>query len=395
MNLDEEMIDEQRIRKNLEEISFPRRYGTDLEKKAFNQINKKIKNLDLKTNRQYFSFTTFYSAISIKIYILMIFLALILKQLYVSDVFFIPISFIIISFSILLYIYTRHPERIRIGKILTSENMLVKLSSEGETNKSKKIKRNLFFLAHVDSKGQTIPSGFRGRCVRVWVVTIPILIVLYFFREYTFPSIALIFHWIATPLFIIHLIAGTILLLNFSNNKSQGALDNASGVVVILELLHYYSIETNRPKNYNLGFLFLGAEEVGRLGMRVFLNELGNINTDNYFFLNFETIGRTADLVRFNDLNTHSKSFAKLIMKNSAKYDTKIEEKRAIIGYHTDSRICAKHGLQVLEFGDGFSYKYNHSKKDTIDMIDLNLLKKLCNIVVASVKEMDQKSVNN
>jgi hypothetical protein len=389
------MIDEARIKENLREISFPRRFGTDLEKQAFNQIESKVKNMGLKTNRQIFSFTTFYSAISIKIYILMIFLVFILKQLYVADVYFIPISFVIIFISILLYIYTRQPEKIRLGKVLNSENMLVKLSSEGKKNKNSEKKKKIIFLAHVDSKGQTIPSGFRSWCVLVWVASIPTLIVLYFFREYTFPSIALIFHWIATPLFVIHLITGTILLFNFSNNKSLGALDNASGVVVILELLHYYSDKTNRPRNYDLWFLFLGAEEVGRLGMRVFLNELGKISVEKHLFLNFETIGRTADLVRFNDLNTHSKTFAKLIMKNSAKYDTIIKEKRAIIGYHTDSRICAKYKLQVLEFGDGFSYKYNHSKKDTIDMIDLNLLKKLCNIVVASVKELDQKSVNN
>ena len=54
------MIDETRIRENLEVISFPRLSGTDHEENAFNIVKNKIEQLNLEPSVQNFSFTSFY-----------------------------------------------------------------------------------------------------------------------------------------------------------------------------------------------------------------------------------------------------------------------------------------------------------------------------------------------
>ena len=98
------MIDETRIRKNLELLSFPRLSGTPKEKDAFNHVKKKIEHLNLEPLVQEFSFSTFYPRIYQKIVFLLSFSALFF--LYFNMIIFILIVIIIF---IPFVIITRKP----------------------------------------------------------------------------------------------------------------------------------------------------------------------------------------------------------------------------------------------------------------------------------------------
>ena len=50
----------------------------------------------------------------------------------------------------------------------------------------------------------------------------------------------------------LNLLSTVILLFNNTNNKSPGAVDNASGVSVVFELLKYYSNDNFSLKNHNI-----------------------------------------------------------------------------------------------------------------------------------------------
>ena len=67
------MIDEKRIQKNLEIFSFPRLYGSDAEKKAFEIAKRKIEDLGIEPNTQDFNFSRFYSIIYPRITFILIF----------------------------------------------------------------------------------------------------------------------------------------------------------------------------------------------------------------------------------------------------------------------------------------------------------------------------------
>ena len=101
------MIDLSRIKRNLQELSFPRRYGTNSEKLAFEKIKQKIEKLGLKTESQSFVFSTFYSNVLLKIYVILVFITLFLKYLNVIDVIFFLFLGIVIFISFLFFLISR------------------------------------------------------------------------------------------------------------------------------------------------------------------------------------------------------------------------------------------------------------------------------------------------
>ena len=75
------LIDESRIKKNLESFTFPRLSGTKFELKAFNKVMQEMENLNLEYEVQGFTFSSFYSRIYPKIAFLSV--SLILLFLYI------------------------------------------------------------------------------------------------------------------------------------------------------------------------------------------------------------------------------------------------------------------------------------------------------------------------
>lgn len=73
-----------------------------------------------------------------------------------------------------------------------------------------------------------------------------------------------------------------------------GANDNASGVAFMLELAHYYSQEKNRPK-YSLVFMAFGAEEVGLLGSKHYVENPFFPLRQIKFLLNMDLVGTGDD----------------------------------------------------------------------------------------------------
>lgn len=73
----------------------------------------------------------------------------------------------------------------------------------------------------------------------------------------------------------------------------QGADDNASGVVALLELARVLS--SYNPYSHNIYFVFTGDEEYNHLGVRTFLKDavLRNVNPENTTVINIDTIGQS------------------------------------------------------------------------------------------------------
>ena len=83
--------------------------------------------------------------------------------------------------------------------------------------------------------------------------------------------------------------------IGISNNSVKndsifnGADDNASGCCMVLELASYYS--TNKPP-CNLLFITFGAEEMGLLGSKHFLNNSSDQIDNIKAMINFDAIGK-------------------------------------------------------------------------------------------------------
>ncbi len=152
------MIDKNRIKANLEKFSVPRLSGSESEKDSFNLLKEKIKKLNLEPQTQNFSFSSFYSRFYPKISLAILFAILYIQIFRIQGVF--PRLFLSIIFTLLIIIliFTRNPERIKIGKIFNSQNVFVKLSCKKSTNDNEeaysigKTSLNIFLFSHLDSK---------------------------------------------------------------------------------------------------------------------------------------------------------------------------------------------------------------------------------------------------
>ena len=284
------MIRVARIKKNLKQFAFPRLSGTGFELEAFNKVKREVENLNLDYEIQRFTFSSFYSRLYPKIAFSsgsLIFL-LLLVFLNISMISSLVLICLLLSIVIASFILTRSPEKIKIYSKLTSQNLLTKIKSN--SNKAENINRVALFMSHLDSKGQRFTIRIRIRVIKLWIassVILPFFIVL---RNSQFLGLELIFLIIGLIPLTLNIFASAILVLNKTENSSMGAVDNASGIACNLELLNYYSNPENRLKNYDMWFLFSGAEECGTIGIRHFYNNLKNFDTEKSVIFNFESI---------------------------------------------------------------------------------------------------------
>jgi ABC-type multidrug transport system fused ATPase/permease subunit len=392
-------IDETRIQENLKTLSFPRIYGSDAERRCYKIVKEKIEKLNLTAITQKFSFSNFYSIFYIRIMATLIFCLLFV--LYLNFLLF--FHYIVILILLILFIFTyiisfisRKPDSLKIGKHFHSQNIYVKINSD-INEKHLNNKKEIIFLAHLDSKSQSFNVVNRVKMFVLWFWSIIFSVIfitiknIYILSSKTLYT-PLLYIFGAIPLGL-NLFTVILILLNKTNNDSNGALDNASGIACVLELLSYYSNlnQELRLKNLNLWFVFTGAEECGTQGIRKFYKILKEIKKDKkqFIVINFDAIGTKLDLIKFGLTKHKTFKFQEIFLKNTEKVDLNVKKRKVPIGVHTDGYFFFKRKYQGLEFGDWDSHKYLHTIDDTIDKIDFSLLKKLCEIVTTSLKELD------
>ena len=390
------MIDEKRIRNNLEDFSFPRLSGTKEETESYNIAKKKIESLKLQPSVQDFSFSTFYSRIYPKISISLTFWLLITIFLNLNWIFTI-ISVIITLLIILpLIVITRNPEKIRFGKRFLSRNLFVKLESKSNQNKKEEVimdeDRNVFFLSHLDSKGQKFSIKTRILFIKFWIFSFIGLTLILLIRIIISAQIIIWLNFIGLFVLGINFTTTILTLINNTNNKSMGAIDDASGIVTVLELLNFYTDFENRLTNFNFWFVFTGAEESGTMGIRNFYKILKTFDRNKIVVFNFDSIAKNiSPFCRHSNPKKYN-NFYDIFIKEANKFNLKLNTYRFNIGIHSDGIFTmGKKKLLGVGFGDLTSYKYVHSTEDTIEKVNPNVLKELCLLITNFLKEIDSQ----
>ena len=386
------MIDINDIRENLETFSFPRLSGTEHEVKAFKILKNRVDALKLKPVVQNFSFSTFYSRIYPKIASILMFWILLVLYLSFNEYFVLINILIIIILYLPLFIITRKPEKIRIGKRMNSQNLYLKIPTNSEENFAKK--GNILIMSHIDSKGQRFTTIFRGKIFRFWIYSFITSFVFLILRGLFFPELIILFYIFGAILLIINLISTIFVLLNTTNNKSQGALDDASGISCVLELLKYYQNSQSRLTNYTMWFIFTGAEESGTMGIRHLYNEtLKDFDRFNTIALNFDSIGKNPIIFSSAREDHPHYHLYKKFFENSQNFNAKLNAKRPFISIaRSDGSFLYHQGFRGMGFGDINAYKYLHSINDTLDKVDPLILKKLCLLIINFLEEIDKET---
>ena len=385
------MIEEARIKKNLKEFAFPRLSGTEFELKAFNKVKRAVENLALEFEIQRFTFSSFYSRLYPKIAFLSVSLIIFLLYLNILMIMSLILIHIFLSILIASIILTRNPEKIQFISRLRSQNLLVKIKSI--SNDIKNNDRIALFMSHLDSKAQRFKVRIRIRIIKLWISSSIVLAAIIILKNSVFIGLELIFYIIGVFPLILNIFSSIIMILNTTDNSSIGAVDNASGIACNLELVNYYTIPENRLTNFNLWFLFTGAEECGTMGIRHFYNNLENFDPEKSIIFNFESIAKHVYLFPGGQEGDHAKNIDNLLLNNKRNLKINHFITKRVFGTHSDGGFLGDRGLQGYGIGEVEAYAYMHTLNDTIDKIDTNLLKKVCLVLTDALKEYDSNYI--
>ncbi|MEJ2248729.1 MAG: M28 family peptidase [Candidatus Lokiarchaeota archaeon] len=309
------MIDKARIEKNLKNFAFPRLSGTEFEYKAFNKLKQEIENLNLKYKVQNFTFSSFYSRLYPKIAFLSVSIILFLLYLNISIIVSMIIIIPLLGILIASIILTRKPEKIPFIPKYSSQNLLVKMKPR--SSKALNNNRVIMFMSHLDSKGQRFKIQDRIKIIKLWVYSSIILLILVILKNLVFIGFELIFYIIGLFPLIFNISSSILMLINTTNNISDGAIDNASGIVCNLELVNYYNNPENRLHNYSMWFLFTGAEECGTMGIRHFYNNNEYLDPKKSIIFNLESIAKHIFLFPGGSEEVHAKNVNNLLINNN------------------------------------------------------------------------------
>ncbi|MFX1358062.1 MAG: M28 family metallopeptidase [Promethearchaeota archaeon] len=405
---EEKEITKSRLLDYIKKFSFPRLSGTEGEKKAVNLTIQTFKNLgyeDDQISLQKFKFSTFYSEELVKIIgfmnIIIIVILLFFKYIYPFLVLF-TIIIIILSFLSMVKVL-KHPElkgfwEKHFGKFIDSTNVFIKLPAKKSNLEEI---GNILISAHLDSKSQTFKTEWRVAFFLIWEMGILIWIILYagflidlYFN--LFKSILLILEisLIVTSGLVIFSIIMIIIIK--TDNKSPGAIDNASGMSIVFELSSYFKI---KPLNhFNLWFCQFSAEEIGTMGSRVFLDKYKDEFIQNLTFqINFDMISyknhrEKIEYIKSYGILPKKKSSSTLLsyINDIAKEENlEVDGHTLLSGAHTDSVPFHLLKLQTIDFSTPLAAKFSHSIEDQPDKVEPEALVNTLNLVKKLVLKLD------
>ncbi len=381
-------------------FSFPRLAGTEGEQKAVELAVETFKKNgfdDSQIQKQPFEFSDFYSTTLIKLIMVinLTFSLFILMFAYIE--LFITI-FIIGSGIILIILIIRglkHPEDSGFwgeyyGKTISATNVFVKVNATGIPTETA---GNIIISAHLDSKSQTFKTFWRVIFYRVWLyggIFLGGFLIALFICTYTALKLDLLVVRVGLWVFTILISISNIFLMFLStHNKSPGALDNASGMVIEFELSKYF--KEHPLKNFNIWFCQFSAEELGTMGSRIFVNTheeqfvIGRI-----FHINLDMISCAND--KKNKLQ-YLKSYgvfprkkiapllSKYLEKASEEENLKITGFHLSTGAHTDSVPFHLRGYDSVDITTRAAGKHTHTTEDTPDKVDPKILLEACLII--------------
>jgi len=174
----------------------------------------------------------------------------------------------------------------------------------------------------------------------------------------------------------------------------NGADDNGSGTVSVLELAEYFAgLKKDDPEkfNYNLVFCLWSGEEIGLLGSSAFTTKLPILADKIKAYINFDMVGREHD----NKLDIQG-------IGSADEWKSVIEKKNVVSGFDltlssdpylpTDATSFYLKKVPVISFFTGVHPDY-HTYKDDVEFInfeDMQRIDKFAALIIRELMKPDQ-----
>jgi len=417
--IQEDSFNEERLYEYIKTFNFPRLAGTEGEEKAVELTVKTFKNLGFNKEdiiQEAFQFSDFYSTTLIKL-IAMITCVFLLAFLLFSYIEILISLFILGVLSLIVLLILRGlkaPENPGFwgkyyGEIFDATNVFVKVSAK---NIPKSKAGNILISAHLDSKSQNIKTKWRVNIYRIflfggisfslftiakaiWYLLVMVFIFSIKLRPWILAGLIMDFGlWLSAGFVII---ANLFLMFLSTQNKSPGALDNATGMSIVFELSSFF--RTHPLNNFNIWFCQFSAEELGTMGSRIFLNNHEHLfSKEKVFQFNIDMIScKNCKHNRIEYVKSYGIIPKKELTPILSNYLEKAARKRNIdiygihflTGAHTDSLPFHARKFNAIDLGSISASKWAHTPEDSADKVDPKILKDTCVLLKNALLEID------
>lgn len=393
--IEEDLITEASIINHVEALAYERSAASIGETRAINYIQKELKGNNINSKVEYFSWSTPIRYLMKTIY-LMIFTYLLVYRLFL----------IIVFFYFVKYTFQR-TRRISFVNRDQSKNIFAKIPSK------KKVPNQpiIIFSAHYDSIASRIPYIMQKIVmVIIKIIILPYLALSIFISLWLVLNIISITNFNTFLLFLISISSVTtvsvfipIFLFVFTTSKSTGSIDNASGVSILIELAK--KVKENQLTNYDVLFLWCGAEEWGLKGSKRFVAKHAKEYNRIYDFsksinINIDMVGSYVGLLDKSGLLSKKAINKNLnqIIKASAEelnipitlYNKRIKPKSDNISFNKFLKKSNKSFQTALFHSDRDSI-YIHSKKDTPEKCSNIIMDDCLKVCYNTIKHLDRQ----
>jgi Peptidase family M28 len=187
------------------------------------------------------------------------------------------------------------------------------------------------------------------------------------------------------------------LVFNFTGNRSPGALDNAAGEAVILEMGR---VLASQPlEHFDVRVLSFGCEEVGLCGSIVYmLGHEDELRSGPCYMLNFDMPFSPAGTVALNTgfevpPRYTSEKLNELARTAAAEMGFELKGIFLPVGAAADHMPWCKHGFEVAGFVSATTYV--HRASDSVDRINREGLRRTGEVALSVVRALDQELSEN
>ena len=376
-------------------LAFDRSTSSNGETEALMYIKNHLTSVNIESDVQYFSYDSPFNLL-IRIAYIILLLYVVIYRLFLVLVIYIAIKYM-----------SERTRKYSLVKKDDSKNLLAKIYANNKVKKRPVI----IISAHYDSFSASVPY----RIQNVLFFVFRVIIVPYFASVLTFsiimiskPTLTTTDEMILSNLVIVSSIINfsiiiLVFLLIFNTKKSQGSIDNASGVAVLIELTK--RLKENALNNYDVIALFTGAEEWGLIGSkRYYLRNEKDLkkkyNLDKSFNITIDMVGTYIGLIEKKSLfrkKPMNRTINPTIQAIAQKLDIPITIHRRMHNPKTDHRNFLKFAkrtksdFQVACFHSDKDSKYIHSARDSPDKCSSEILNNATSLIFNTIQEIDRK----
>ena len=374
-------FDAHRAYRHIEQLAFPRLAGSAGERKARDYLLNELAAQGYTVTREPFTYSRFPAEALPQLIAIVSIGGVVSACLFYERY---PLVAVVLCFALILvvFVFTRWRKSLEplydLGKRYPSENIVAKNHSALDA------RPQIVFVAHYDAKSQVLPIVVRALCYTIASIGLVALTALIVIQALFVKGLPKAFVWGTGACILLCLLT---LLLNFTQNRSPGAFDNASGVGVVLELARCL-----KSSSVPVTFLFTGAEEFGMCGaLRYAQQHTPNPET---YFINIDSVGTAEALSLITRYGippvTTSTQLGQALANAAADTNVELRQVYLPVGVGFDHiPIASRSGEAVTLSSGGFggASLRVHSARDTIDLIQPTYLQRVGDVVLNFLRQ--------